>query len=75
MQAGDFDEIFVCSCCQFWSPSPTFVFVLSRFLFLKNVVLENLLFVLKMKNDFRLMLQRISGYTKAKVTGEDLYLV
>ena len=68
MQVGDSNEIVLCS-CFFWSTSPTFGLVLSHFLIFPNSIIHcSSCSVLKQKNTFKLIFQKIFGYTKVRVT-------
>ena len=68
MQAGNSNEIVLC----FWSTSITFGFVLSCFMMFPNSII---MLSTKEKYTFNSIFQKISDYTKVKITEEDLYLV
>ena len=61
-QTGNPDEIVLCSCCNFWSTSPTFGLVLYRFLMSPNNIIK--LSTLKEKTPSNQFFKKISGYTR-----------
>ena len=65
MQASDSDEIIPC----FWSTCPIFDLVWSYFLMSPNGL------IMLRKTPSKSTFQKISGYTKVKVTQEDMYFV
>ena len=75
-QASNSDKIVLCSYCCLLSIIPAFGLVLFHSLMSQdNIIHCSSCSVPKKKNDFKSIFQKMSGYTKVKVTEEDLYLV